>query len=129
MIFFWQSWDIFSNPFTRMDSKAAYFSLFIRLCLASTSKCIKLFAITWTCHNLSFILNIVTVWNITQISWFSSWRSMFNSLKWVVKSTKNAKSVRHFSSSYYGTRFPFWFHKWLDFILQILKSFKHFTLT
>ena len=73
------------------------FFLFTELCLVNVSKCIKLFAIAWACHNLSFFLSAVMFWNIEKISWLSPWRSMFNSFKWVVKSSKNAKSVTIFS--------------------------------
>ena len=48
------------------------------------------------------------------ISWFSSWRHMFNSFKWVIKSTKNAKCVSQFSLSCSSTNLFFWYHKWLD---------------
>lgn len=79
------------------------------------SQCFKiqLFA-TEACYNLSFTFNSVMVCNIA-LSWFSPWTCVFNSLKWAVKTTTNAKSVSHFSSSISSTDFPFipyttWFH-------------------
>ena len=44
--FFQRSWNLFSNSFIKTQSMAAYFSLFTRLCLASVSQYIQLFAIT-----------------------------------------------------------------------------------
>jgi len=44
-------------PLSKLKRKASYFSLF----LASTSKCMKVFAISWACHNLSFFSNVVMV--------------------------------------------------------------------
>ena len=95
---FWKSWNLFSNSFIRMKSKAASFLLFTDLCLANASKHMTLFLITSTFHNLSFISNAVMVWNIAQINWFLPWRCIFNSFKWAAKSTKNPKSVSHFWS-------------------------------
>lgn len=91
----------------QIKNKAEYFLLLTRPCLANMLKSVKLFALIWACHNFSFIWNTVMVWNIVLISWFSPWRVMFNSFKWVVKSTKNAKSVSQFSSSSSGTNFVF----------------------
>jgi len=76
-----------------------------RTVLANTSECTTLFAVTSACRNWSFTLNAVMVWYIAQIRWFSPWRCMFNSFKWAVKSTKNTKSVSHFSSSSSGISF------------------------
>jgi len=42
-----QSWILFSNPFMRMESTAAYFSLFAGQCLGIVWKCTHLFAFTW----------------------------------------------------------------------------------
>lgn len=81
--FFLQFWNLFSNSFNTVESTAAYLLLFTGLCLANASKCMKLFSITWAYHNLSFILYTVMVWNIKQMSWFSPWRCIFNSFKWV----------------------------------------------
>lgn len=47
--FCWFSWNLFSNSFIKMGSKAACFSLFIGLCLVSVPECRKLFAINWAC--------------------------------------------------------------------------------
>ena len=51
--FFQQSWDLFSNSFIKTESMAAPFSLFTGLCLASVSKHIQLFTITWVSTALS----------------------------------------------------------------------------
>lgn len=45
--FFWQCLNLFSNPFTKTEGKVACVLLFTGLCLASVSKCINRFAITW----------------------------------------------------------------------------------
>jgi len=123
--FFQQSWNLFPNFGIKMEGTATYFSLFTGLCLADASKCMKLFAITWTCHNLSFILNALIVWNIAQISWFSPWRYMFNSFKWAIKFTKNAKSVSYFSSSSSHTNFPF---DSTNYLISFLKSQNLFSI-
>jgi len=44
---FFQSWNLFSNFFIKMESTAVYYSLFRAPYSASVSKCIQLFAITW----------------------------------------------------------------------------------
>ena len=108
MIFFQQSWNLISNFFIKAESTAAYFSLFTGLHLVIVSKCIKLFTIPWVCHNLSPVSNADMIWNIVERSWFPPWRSMFYSYKWAIKSSKNAKSVSHFSSSSSGNNFPFY---------------------
>lgn len=51
-IFFQQSWNLISNSVLRMESMAVYFLLFKGLFLASVSKCIQLFAITWVSTTL-----------------------------------------------------------------------------
>lgn len=88
--FFQHSWNLFSSSFIRTESMAAYFLLFTKLCLANISKCMKLLAVTWACHNIIFISDGFTVWNTAWVSWFSPWRYMCNSFKWVVKSSRNA---------------------------------------
>lgn len=35
-------------------------------------------------------------WNTARMSWFSPWRCLLNSFKWMVKSTKNYNSLSHF---------------------------------
>jgi len=47
-----QSWNLFSSSCIKIESMAAYFSLFTGLCLASVSKCINRFAITWASASL-----------------------------------------------------------------------------
>jgi len=47
IFFFLQSWNLFSNSFIKRESMTAYSLLFIGMCLASVSKYIQLFAITW----------------------------------------------------------------------------------
>lgn len=44
---FQQSWIPFSNSLIKIESRAAYFSLFTGPCLYSVSQCTQLFAITW----------------------------------------------------------------------------------
>lgn len=45
--FFQQYWNLFSDFFITTESTAAGLLLFMEQYLASTSKCIQLFAITW----------------------------------------------------------------------------------
>ena len=120
--FFLKSWNPFSNLSIKMASMAAYSSLFTGLCSANVSKWMKLFAIIQTCYNLNFISNMVIIWNVAQIRWFSPCRCMFNSFKWVVKSTTmlNLWALWIFT---FWHKFPFWFHKGLDVTLQAIESF------
>jgi len=117
---FWKSWNLCSNHFIKTESKAAHFSLFTGLCLANTSKCMKLSAIIWACHNLSFILNTVAIWNrlvdfhIENACWIC-WNEWSNPPKMLT-----LWALLHLQVQ---AQFFFWFHKWLDFILQIIKSF------
>ena len=46
-LFVLQSWNLFSNFITKIESTAAYSPLFRVPCSTSVSKCIQLFAITW----------------------------------------------------------------------------------
>ena len=89
-IIFFCNLETYFQTFLKTESTDAYFSVFTGLCLANISKCMKLFAITWACHSLSLTWNATMVWNEKQLSWFSSWRHVFNLLKWVAKS-KQAK--------------------------------------
>lgn len=52
-----------------MEGKAAYFSLFTGMCLASVSNCIKLFAITLACHSLVSFQSVL-ICSILQINVF-----------------------------------------------------------
>lgn len=52
IFFFWQCLNLFSNPFTKTEGKVACVLLFTGLCLASVSKCINRFAITWASASL-----------------------------------------------------------------------------
>lgn len=58
-----------------------------------------------------------------QLSSFSPWRRMFNSLKWVVKPTRSDESVSRYLSSHYGTNSPLGSIKCLISFQQIISAF------
>lgn len=58
--------QIYQNSCIKTESKFAYFSCFTGLCLANVSKFVKLFVLTWACHNSSFVSNAATQHSINK---------------------------------------------------------------